>query len=235
MIPVWSHSRGGPLRDFLWVRRRRTRPYLVWAGSVTAAAHSPTLTPVRGSLEGERYCIHPTALCLMLFTTTFDRCWGRGGLACETSSHKGTSKLDGRVWESCDTSVLCTILFTTVHIFWKLHYPGPFGTAESSPVQQILVTHRLRYTYYGHHSVCHTSTHNLRPHTWLHAHTPNINYEKFSLSGLVPGHEEGPDGIVQDTVGALTLAQSCSAHAVLEERQPNGQGQQTRKPPRLHH
>ncbi len=60
-IPVWSHSGGGPLRDFLWVRRRCTRPYLVWAGSVTAAAHSPTLTPVRGSLEGERipYILQP--------------------------------------------------------------------------------------------------------------------------------------------------------------------------------
>ncbi len=41
----------------------------------------------------------------------------------------------------------------------------------------------------------------------------------------VPGNEEGPDGIVQDTVGALTLAQSCSADAILHEGQPNGQGQ----------
>ncbi len=51
-IPVWSHSGRGCLRDFLQVRRRRTRPYLVWAGSVTEANHSPTLTPERGSLEG---------------------------------------------------------------------------------------------------------------------------------------------------------------------------------------
>ncbi len=49
-IPFWSHV--GCLRDF--VRRRCTRPNLVWAGSVTASAHSLTLTPVRGSLEGER-------------------------------------------------------------------------------------------------------------------------------------------------------------------------------------
>ncbi len=99
--------------------------------------------------------------------TASDRCWGRGELACQTSSHKRTSKLDGRVWESCDTSVLCTSLFTTAHIFLQLHFPGPFGTAERSPVQQILGTPRLKYTYYGHHSVCHTSTHNyLRPHTW---------------------------------------------------------------------
>ncbi len=51
-IPFWSHV--GCLRDL--VRRRCTRPNLVWAGSVTAAAHSLTLTPVRGSLEGERVC-----------------------------------------------------------------------------------------------------------------------------------------------------------------------------------
>ncbi len=53
--------------------------------------------------------------------------------------------------------------------------------------------------------------------------------EKYALSGSVPGHEEGSDGIVQDTVGALTLAQSCSAHAILDEAQPNGQGQQPTK------
>ncbi len=51
-IPFWSHV--GCLRDL--VRRRRTRPNLVWAGSVTASAHSLTLTPVRGSLEGGRIC-----------------------------------------------------------------------------------------------------------------------------------------------------------------------------------